>query len=83
MAEHEKTLQQLKSGIEAIEGEEAGVQEKLMDLKHELDKHSTKLKDSQQRIKYYQNEVGNGRTIIKLYRSRSIVALHQPTCKAL
>lgn len=57
MTEHEKTLQQLKSEIEALEAEEAGLQEGMMDFKHELEKHSLKLKDCQQKMKYYQNEV--------------------------
>lgn len=31
--------------------------EGMVDLKHELEKHSSKLKDCQQKIKHYQNEV--------------------------
>lgn len=54
---HEATLQQLKSEIEDLEEQEAGVQESLLDLKHELERHSTSLKDSEKKIKYYQNEV--------------------------
>ena len=54
---HEVTLQQLKSEIEGLEEQEAGVQTSLLDLKHELEEHSTSLKDSEKKIKYYQNEV--------------------------
>ena len=57
MAQHETTLRQLKSEIEKIESEEAKVQEAMMDLKHEQDKCNSKLKESQKRVKYYQNEV--------------------------
>lgn len=57
MAGHEKTLQQLKSEIEAIEAEEAGVQGGMVDLRHELERHNLKLKDCQQKVKHYQNEV--------------------------
>ena len=57
MTQHESSLHRLKSEIEEIERQEAGVQEAMMDLKHEQDKYSTKLKDSQKRIKYYQSEV--------------------------
>lgn len=54
---YEEELTQLKGEIEAIERQEAGVQEAILDLKHELDKYNSKLKDSQQKIKYYQKEV--------------------------
>ena len=57
MAEHEGTLQQLKAEIEGLEAEEASVQAGMVDFKHELEQHSIKLKDCQQKIKYYQNEV--------------------------
>lgn len=57
MVKHEKTLQQFKSEIEGLEEQEAGVQESLLDLKHELEQYSTSLKDSEKKIKYYQNEV--------------------------
>ncbi len=57
MSQDESNLQQLKSEIEEIEKQDAGVQEAMMDLKHEQEKYGSKLKDSQKKIKYYQNEV--------------------------
>ena len=50
-------LQKLKQEVEAVEAEEALVQSKLMDAKHELEKYTTKLKENQQKIRHFQNEV--------------------------
>ena len=61
MKQHEEVLIQLKAEIEAMEGEEGEVQARLMDLRHELERYSAKMKENQQKIKHFQNEVGEGR----------------------
>ena len=58
---HEEVLVQLKAEIEAMEGEEGEVQARLMDLRHELERYSAKMKENQQKIKHFQNEVGEWR----------------------
>ena len=55
--QYEEVLQKLKQEVEAVEAEEALVQSKLMDAKHELEKYTTKLKENQQKIRHFQNEV--------------------------
>lgn len=60
MKQHEEVLIQLKAEIEAMEGEEGEVQARLMDLRHELERYSAKMKENQQKIKHFQNEVGGG-----------------------
>ena len=61
MKQHEEVLVQLKAEIEAMEGEEGEVQARLMDLRHELERYSAKMKENQQKIKHFQNEVGEWR----------------------
>ena len=61
MKQHEEVLVQLKAEIEAMEGEEGEVQARLMDLRHELERYSAKMKENQQKIKHFQNEVGKRR----------------------
>ena len=61
MKQHEEVLIQLKAEIEAMEGEEGEVQARLMDLRHELERYSAKMKENQQKIKHFQNEVGEER----------------------
>lgn len=51
-------LDQLKGEVEAIETEEAGIRSGLVDIKHELDKYISKMRDNSARIKHFQNEVG-------------------------
>jgi len=58
MKQHEEVLIQLKAEIEAMEGEEGEVQARLMDLRHELERYTAKMKENQQKIKHFQNEVG-------------------------
>ena len=53
----EGVLKQQKSEIEAIEDREAEEQSKLVDLKHELEKYASKMKENQQKIRHFQNEV--------------------------
>ena len=43
--------------MDAIESEEASLQSGLVDVKHELDKYVTKMKENQSRIKHFKNEV--------------------------
>ena len=43
--------------MESIEGEEAELQGKLVDLRHELEKYSAKLKENQAKIKHFNNEI--------------------------
>ncbi len=57
MAEQEEVLEQLKAEVEAMEGRETEVREKLMDVTHELEKYTTKLKENMHKIKHFQNEV--------------------------
>ena len=52
-----KEMLDLKAEIDSIEGEETAVKEALVDLKHELSKHNTDLKNCQNNIKYYMAEV--------------------------
>lgn len=53
----EKELSKLKGELETLEKEEGEVQTAMVDLRHERDKHASKLKDCQQKIKYYKAEV--------------------------
>ncbi len=55
--EHEKSLLQVKAELEGLESAETEVQTTLLDLRHELEQYSSAFKDSQHKIKYYQNEV--------------------------
>ena len=57
MTEREAELSALKGQLDVLEKEEGEVQGSMVDLRHERDKHATSLKDYQQRIKYYKNEV--------------------------
>ena len=45
-----------------MEGEEGEVQGKMMDVKHELERYMAKMKENQQKIKHFQNEVRGGRS---------------------
>lgn len=53
----EKELLQLKGELEGLEKEEGEMQAAMVDLRHGRDKHATKLKDCQQKMKYYMSEV--------------------------
>lgn len=53
----EEVLKKVKGEIEIIEGEETQEQAKLMDVKHELEKYVAKMKENQQKIRHFQNEV--------------------------
>lgn len=57
MKEHEEVLQQLKEEMESVEGEEAELQGRLVDLRHELEKYSVKLKENQGKIRHFNNEI--------------------------
>ena len=57
MKQHEEVLEKLKKEIEGMEDEETEVQGRLMDIKHELEKYLTKMRENQQKIKHFQNEV--------------------------
>ena len=69
MKQHEEVLERLKAEIEAIDEQENGVKEGLMDLRHELEKYTTKMKENQQKIRHFQNEVGSDCNIIEGLRS--------------
>ena len=53
----EKELLHLKSELEGLEKKEGEMQATMVDLRHGRDKHLTKLKDCEQKIKYYTREV--------------------------
>lgn len=57
VVERETELSDLKRQLDVLEKEEGEVQASMVDLRHERDKHTTSLKDYQQKIKYYKNEV--------------------------
>ena len=76
MAQQEEVLKRVKEEIEAIEREEAEEQAKVMDVRHELEKYTAKLKENQQKIKHFQNEVRSEslyfRYIVR-FRFRSVI----------
>ena len=43
--------------MESVEGEEAELQGQLVDLRHELEKYSAKLKENQSKIRHFNNEI--------------------------
>ena len=43
--------------IDTIEAEERNINENNIDLVHELELYATKVKENQQKIKHFQNEV--------------------------
>ena len=53
----EKELLMLKGELEGLEKEEMELQATMVDLRHEKDKHLTRLKDVQNKMKYYTSEV--------------------------
>lgn len=50
-------LRQLKEEMESVEGDEAELQGQMVDLKHELEKYSAKLRENQAKIKHFNNEI--------------------------
>ena len=50
-------LRQLKGEMDSVEGEEAELQGRLVDLRHELEKYSVKMKENQAKIKHFNNEI--------------------------
>jgi len=63
--EKEAELAALKGELEELEKEEGERQASMVDLRHERDKHATSLKDYQQKIKYYKNEVSRCDDVIQ------------------
>ena len=57
LKEHEEALKKVKGQIERIEDEETREQAKLMDVRHELEKYVMKMKENQQKIRHFRNEV--------------------------
>ena len=57
LKEHEEALKKVKGQIERIEEEETREQAKLMDVRHELEKYVMKMKENQQKIRHFRNEV--------------------------
>ncbi len=55
--EYGATLDALRGEVDALEGEEAGLQSGLVDVKHELDKYMSKMRENNARIKHFQSEV--------------------------
>ncbi len=57
VSEREEELPSLKGELDVLEKEEGERQASMVDLHHERDKHTTSLKDYQQKMKYYKHEV--------------------------
>ena len=47
----------MKAEIEAMETEETKEEEKLIDVRHELEKYVAKMKENQQKLNHFKNEV--------------------------
>ena len=56
----------MKTEIESMEEEESAEQGKLLDVKHEMEKYISKMKENQQKINHFKNEVP------KMYNNRSL-----------
>ena len=54
-------MKKIKSEIESIETEETQEQAKVMDVRHEMEKYTAKMKENQQKIRHFQNEVREGK----------------------
>ena len=59
MSEMEESLEELRKELEAVEKEENKLRAQEVDIKHEVEKYETVLKENQQKVKYWQKEVYN------------------------
>ena len=59
MSEMEESLEGLRKELEAVEKEENKLRAQEVDIKHEVEKYETVLKENQQKVKHWQKEVYN------------------------
>ena len=59
MSEMEESLEGLRKKLEAVEKEENRLRAQEVDIKHEVEKYETVLKENQQKVKHWQKEVYN------------------------
>ena len=59
MSEMEESLESLRKELEAVEKEENKLRAQEVDIKHEVEKYETVLKENQQKVKHWQKEVCN------------------------
>ena len=59
MSEMEESLEGLRKELEAVEKEENKLRAQEVDIKHEVEKYETVLKENQQKVKHWQKEVRN------------------------
>lgn len=57
MSAMEESLGNLRKELEAVEQEESKLREQEVDIKHEVEKYETVLKENQQKVKHWQKEV--------------------------
>ena len=57
LKEMEEVMLKMKGEIETMETEEAGKNEKLMDVRHELEKYVAKMKENQHKVNHFKAEV--------------------------
>ena len=55
----EESLEGLRKELEAVEKEENKLRAQEVDIKHEVEKYETVLKENQQKVKHWQKEVYN------------------------
>ena len=55
----EESLESLRKELEAVEKEENKLRAQEVDIKHEVEKYETVLKENQQKVKHWQKEVCN------------------------
>ena len=55
----EESLEGLRKELEAVENEENKLRAQEVDIKHEVEKYETVLKENQQKVKHWQKEVYN------------------------
>ena len=53
----EESLQFLKKEVAVVEQEETKMKSKEVDIKHEVEKYESVLKENQQKVKHWQKEV--------------------------
>ena len=57
LKEKEVLIGKMKKEIEEMQAQEAREEGKLMDVRHELEKYVAKMKENQQKINHFKNEV--------------------------
>ena len=53
----EEFLERLRKELDAVDQEESKLREQEVDIKHELEKYETVLKENHQKVKHWQKEV--------------------------